>query len=98
MYRYTQAQQPRTPEGILLDAQRECNRRDWEREQKERRTRALRGALRLAARHPNPSFHLRFAAEGGPTQKLRAQRQLLSVGVTLEQVEWPDAPSHSQAA
>ena len=98
MARYTHKQESRTPEEVRLDAQREYNRRDWERERRKQLTRLLRDALRVAARHPDPSFHLRFAAAGDPSQQLKAQRQPLSVGVTPEQLEWPGAPSHSQAA
>ena len=98
MARYTHKQESRTPEEVRLDIQREYNRWDWERERRKQLTRLLRDALRVAARHPNPTFRLRFAAEGDPVQQLQAQRQLLSVGVTPEQLEWPAAPSHSKAA
>jgi hypothetical protein len=88
----------RAPEEVLLDTQREYNRRDWEREQKKQRTALLRDALQIARRHPNPTFNLRFSVVGDAEQQFKAQTQLLKAGVLPQQLEWPEVLSHSRAA
>jgi hypothetical protein len=88
----------RTSEEVILDTQREYNRRDWEREQQKQRTAPLRDALRIARRHPNPTFRLRFSPAGDAEQQVQVQIQLLKLGVLPQQLEWPEFVSHSQAA
>lgn len=88
----------RTPEDLLLDTQSEYNRRDWEREQQKQRTAQLPDAFRIATRHPDPRFRVRFSPAGDSEQQVQEQIKLLKLGVVPQQLEWPEFVSRSQAA
>ena len=85
MGRNTPKQQAPTPEEHVLHAQREYNRRDWEREQKKQLTVTLRDPLKLAERNPHPTFWVRFA----PTAN--ADRQFVTNSLVLNPGGFPQA-------
>lgn len=91
MYRYSHRKEERTRKEIALDSQRAFDPREWERQQKRQRTAILCAALKAAARHPNPTFRLRFSPESSPGQHCTIQSTMLKGGVSPLQPEWDPA-------